>query len=285
MASSKRSRTQIGKPWYEYGQIPKDRFKTSLGIAYAEVATHNHFVLDRGGFVFKQTAPIVKLSEEATEEDYLALLAYLNSSTACFWMKQVAYPKGAHSEARPEKGIPDENRFAFSSSSIAPLPLPAASDLARLIPLARTLESHQRKRDDLAPANALAAALAKKEKELRAELREAEAAERHHLEAMVALQEDLDWMVYGIFGLVDRTLTRNWTQGLTLAIEARPFIAKSPPPYFGVDDQDLWRRRRETAATHTFLGLLENPVNKRKWWGARGVFASKVATYEESFIH
>jgi hypothetical protein len=59
---------------------------------------HNHFVLDRGGKVFKQTAPIIKLRADATEEDHLALLGYLNSSTACFWMKQVCFDKGNRGE-------------------------------------------------------------------------------------------------------------------------------------------------------------------------------------------
>ena len=59
-------------------------------IAFAFVATHNHFVLDRDGKIFKQTAPVVKLTRtSATEDDHLALLGYLNSSAACFWMKQV----------------------------------------------------------------------------------------------------------------------------------------------------------------------------------------------------
>ena len=58
------------------------------------VATHNHFVLDRGGKVFNRTAPIIKLAADATEDDHLALLGLLNSSTACFWMKQVFHNKG-----------------------------------------------------------------------------------------------------------------------------------------------------------------------------------------------
>ncbi len=43
---------QAGKPWYEYGQIPVERMKIHPSIAFAFVATHNHFVLDRGGIVF-----------------------------------------------------------------------------------------------------------------------------------------------------------------------------------------------------------------------------------------
>ena len=66
-----------------------------LSIAFAFVATHNHFVLDRGGKVFKQTAPVIKLPEGATEDEHLALLGVLNSSTACFWLKQNSHNKGS----------------------------------------------------------------------------------------------------------------------------------------------------------------------------------------------
>ena len=40
------------------------RYRIPLSIVFAEVATHNHFVLDRGGKVFKQTAPVIKLPPE-----------------------------------------------------------------------------------------------------------------------------------------------------------------------------------------------------------------------------
>ena len=69
--------------------VPKGRARTPLSIVFAFVATHNHFVLDRGGKVFNRSAPVIKLPPNATEDDHLALLGLLNSSTACFWMKQV----------------------------------------------------------------------------------------------------------------------------------------------------------------------------------------------------
>jgi hypothetical protein len=78
-----------GRPWYDYHQFPKDRARTPLSVAFAFVATHNHFVLDRGGKVFNRSAPIIKLGSEAGEDDHLKLLGLLNCSTACFWMKQV----------------------------------------------------------------------------------------------------------------------------------------------------------------------------------------------------
>ena len=44
--------------WHE---LYADKLRTPLSIAFAFVATHNHFVLDRGGKVFKQSAPVIKL--------------------------------------------------------------------------------------------------------------------------------------------------------------------------------------------------------------------------------
>jgi hypothetical protein len=79
---------------------PEADLEIPWSIAFAFVATHNHFVLDRGGKVFKQSAPVIKLPAEATEDDHLALLGILNSSTACFWLKQNSYPKG-HPAATP----------------------------------------------------------------------------------------------------------------------------------------------------------------------------------------
>ena len=90
-----RSYAEVGRPWWEYHQIPVERNKIPLSITFAEVATHNHFVLDRGGKVFKQTAPVIKLPAGATDDEHLALLGLLNSSVACFWLKQVCHNKGS----------------------------------------------------------------------------------------------------------------------------------------------------------------------------------------------
>ena len=76
-------------------ELYAEKLRTPLSIVFADVATHNHFVLDRGGKVFNRTAPVIKLPPGATEDDHLALLGLLNSSTACFWMKQVFHNKGS----------------------------------------------------------------------------------------------------------------------------------------------------------------------------------------------
>lgn len=81
--------------WYEHRELYREKLEYPLSIAFAFVATHNHFVLDRGGKVFNRSAPVIKLPEGATEDQHLELLGVLNSSTACFWLKQVSHNKGS----------------------------------------------------------------------------------------------------------------------------------------------------------------------------------------------
>jgi hypothetical protein len=68
-----RTKVEAGLNWYEFGRLTANKLRTPLSIAFASVATHNHFVLDRGGKVFKQTAPVIKLAAGASVDDHLAL--------------------------------------------------------------------------------------------------------------------------------------------------------------------------------------------------------------------
>lgn len=85
---------EIGLTWYEWSRWHPERYSVPLGIAFPFVSTHNNFALDRGGKVFKQTAPVIKLREGVNEDGYIQLLGVLNSSTAGFWLKMVSYPRG-----------------------------------------------------------------------------------------------------------------------------------------------------------------------------------------------
>ena len=68
-----------GRPWWDVASMFVETLALALTITFAEVATHNHFVLDRGGKVFKQTAPVIKLPAGGSEDEHLGLLGLLNS--------------------------------------------------------------------------------------------------------------------------------------------------------------------------------------------------------------
>ena len=124
---------ELGMTWHEWNRFQRERFGLPYFLAFAFVATHNHFVLDRGGKVFKQSAPIIKLPADATEDDHFSLLGLLNSSTACFWMHQVFHNKGrpgANAAAADERW---EFRFEHDGTKLQGFPVPKDKplDLAR----------------------------------------------------------------------------------------------------------------------------------------------------------
>lgn len=188
--------------WYEYRHVGREKLKTPLSIAFPFVATHNHFALDRGGKVFNRTAPIIKLPETATEDDHLALLAYLNSSTACFWMKQVFFDKGNRGEGGGTTSEPWEKFFEFDGTKLRELPLPKWSPDQRrtAIDYGKALDQLGERRQSLLNLKELFDN-ARDATELRAVLDERRARVRATELEMRAIQEQLDWWVYSTFEL------------------------------------------------------------------------------------
>lgn len=182
------------RPWYEWHQIPKDIGASRWSLAFAFVATHNHFVLDRGGKVFKQSAPVIKLPEGASEGDHLALLGVLNSSTACFWLKQVCHGKGNGGVNEGYRGDEWEEFYEFTGTKLQEFPLPAALPLD----LGRALDSLAQQLAEQEPA-----AVCDREIPTRAALDAARGEHERIRGRMIAAQEELDWWVYGSYGLLN----------------------------------------------------------------------------------
>ena len=187
------------RPWWEYGQIPKDRFRTPLSIAFAFVATHNHFVLDRGGKVFNRSAPVIKLPAGATEQDHLALLGLLNSSTACFWMKQVFHCKGSQGINEGIRSQRWEQFYEFDATKAKLFPVIETD--AKTMPYASKLDAIAHTRTARSARSILDAPEWKSGAELRTALDQRDVADLADLQRMVALQEELDWLCYALYGL------------------------------------------------------------------------------------
>jgi len=188
-----------GRPWFDYHQFPKDRARTPLAIVFAFVATHNHFVLDRGGRVFNRSAPVIKLARGATEDDHLAVLGLLNSSTACFWMKQSFQTKGSSGIGR---GVYDERWESFYEYTGAGVgAFPVCPD--RPLTLARLLDQLASLRATFLPAN-----LVKLGPVTRLAVQMARTGEATTRAQMIALQEELDWQCYRLYGLIEEDLTQ-----------------------------------------------------------------------------
>ncbi|MEV6437654.1 BREX-2 system adenine-specific DNA-methyltransferase PglX [Streptomyces anulatus] len=216
-----------GRPWHEWHQLPKDEGAHSWTITLSFVATHNHFVLDRGGNVFKQSAPVIKLPEGASEDRHLELLGVLNSSAACFWLKQVSHDKGIRGEGGGFTPEDWERFYEFTGTKLQEFPLPAALPL----PHARTLDTLAQLLGTHEPS-ALAATPGIPP--TRAALDASRIAQDAIRARMILLQEELDWYVYGSYGLlspaeVART-TLPWDPAAELAKLADLTVAPTGAP-------------------------------------------------------
>ena len=182
-----------GLTWYEWQELYAAKLKIPLSIAFAFVATHNHFVLDRGGKVFKQSAPVIKLAYGAAEDDHLALLGVLNSSAACFWLKQVSQAKAGGGNGRGMQDEGWEERYEFTGTKLEDFPLPTTLPLDR----GRELDILAQRLAALEPFDA-----GMYSTPTRASL-DVGLAEYHRIRSqMIALQEELDWDVYHRYGLI-----------------------------------------------------------------------------------
>ncbi|MFF3523176.1 BREX-2 system adenine-specific DNA-methyltransferase PglX [Streptomyces sp. NRRL B-3253] len=286
------TRADSEDPWWTWYRWVKERYETPLSITFAFVATHNHFVLDRGGKVFKQSAPVIKLPEGATEAQHLELMGVLNSSTACFWLKQVSHDKGSQGINEGFKSQEWERFFEFTGTKLQGFPLPSTLPLA----LARELDSLGQQLAKHEPSALAASSIPD-----RTALREAAEAQERIRGRMILLQEELDWTVYGAYGLltakeVARTTLPEGGAGLgdselpRLRLGERAFEIALQRQVEDGEVETAWFKRHESEETATAeipdwpqayrdvvqarldiieanrdIRLLERPEYKRRW--------------------
>ncbi len=274
-----------GLKWYEFSMFFPRRHESPLSITFAFVATHNHFVLDRGGKVFNRSAPVIKLAAGASEEEHLRLIGLLNSSTACFWMKNMmcGKHKGDGGEAHAD---PAFQRFEFDGTKMKNFPIAKDAPL----PFAQRLDDLARELTQVQPV------------ELCKVLPTPEAIEAAKTRAdalfaeMVFWQEESDWFCYRAYGLLDEDLT--WSgEPVPLALGERAFeiaMARAMaegslqtswfarhnsrpraelPDHWPAAYRALVARRMALATDHQ-LALIEKPEFKRRW--QRGDWAAQV---------
>ncbi len=277
---------EAGRHWLSWHQISV-RDVQGRRLDFAKIATHNQFALVTGPLVEKPSALRVELPADATEDEHLALLGVLNSSTACFWLKQNSHNKGEGGGARVDagyaaRGEPFRETYEFTGTTLQDYPLPAVLPLER----ARRLD-------------ALAAELAAQFPEAVAARRvptrlalDAARAESERLRTrMVAVQEELDWEVYRLYGLVtdDLTYPGEDLPGVALGERAfeialarqaaagevettwftHPQQSSTPipelPGHWPAAYRDLVQRRLDLIASDPAIRLLEKPEHKRRW--------------------
>lgn len=270
-----------GRPWWEWHQIGLRRLATPLTITLAFVATHNHFILDRGGSVFNRSAPIVKLRSDACDDEHFGILGLLNSSTACFWFKQVLHNKGSTVDQQGARQRTDafEDFYEFTGAALEKFPVPNDRPVVIASELSTTIQSLQA----LLPPSTIG--LASFSREQLDERRN----NADQLKGMaIGLQEELDWIVYYIYGLVDEPLCHKGTvphislgerafeialaQDIANGSESTTWFVRhgstpttSVPDHWPADYRDLVQRRITAIRRSRDIALVERPEYKRRW--------------------
>jgi hypothetical protein len=266
---------ESGLAWYEYRFFAKDRYRSPL-IVFAEVATHNHFAFDRGGKVFKQTAPVIKLPPASSEQDNLALLAFLNSSTACFWMRQVSQPK-TQTTGMDQDAWRVRHQFDGTKLKEMPVVSHAWRDLAN------RLDQAARDRGEFAWAVGNCGIRPTSQS-----IRDAGEWLQRRRAQMIALQEELDWAFYQTFGILDGKFSAT-TEVPPLHPAERAFaivLARELacddvsttwfsehdyepvvdlPSHWSDDYRRLVERRIAVIESDRNVHLIEQPEYKRRW--------------------
>jgi hypothetical protein len=285
MAISKRKRFGVpmldrGMSWWEWQEIYPSKLRTPLSIGFAFVATHNHFVLDRGGNVFKQSAPVIKLPGGATQDEHLELLGVLNSSTACFWLKQVSHGKGNGGVNEGYRGEEWEEFFEFTGTKLQEFPLPEKLPLKR----GRRLDELAQRLSAVSPSSAVPEIVPSPEA-----LDQARGGWHVTRGRMIAQQEELDWEVYSLYGLLDEDMTASAEAVPELKLGERAFeIVLARKMAAGEAETQWFARHNSTPITELpghwseeyravvekrialiesdrNIGLIERPDCKRRW--------------------
>ncbi len=248
------------RPWYAWHQVTRTPGAHPWSLVFAWVATLGHFALLLDNVVPLQSAPVIKLPATADNDEFFRLLALMNSSAACFWLKQYSQSKGAPRADQLRAEEPWEQLYEFTATTVGELPVPdrlSADRGAELDALAR-------------------------------EPRQDQARGR-----MVALQEELDWDIYHRYGLLsddqaarlvaapecvpevnlgerafEIVLARRMAAG---DLETRWFERHGSVPTTEIPAHwpDAYRRvvteRIEFITRDRNIGLIERPEYKRRW--------------------
>ncbi len=269
-----------GCTWYEWQELYTTKFADPRFVTYANVATHNQCALDTEGKLFNSTAMVLKFGSDAPLDVLYGALGVLNSSTGCFWIKQVAHNKGStvDQHGARQRTDPFEDFYQVNGSTIEDVPLPEVMPSAsskRLHELAHGFRQRQPSQlaTDAVPCGALLIKAARVSRDL--------------LQQMIALQEELDWECYGLYGLLDDSPRCDSPPAIQLGQRAFEIVlarrmeaGKGETSWFArhkstptteipaewpEEYKQVVQRRIELIESDRNIGLIERPEYKRRW--------------------
>ena len=290
-----KSRGETGRRWWEWSRWVPARHGRTNAIVCSYVSTHNHFVRAAKARVYRGGASVNYIDLQANLDDPSidALLGYLNSSTVAFWCRLVMFPKGGDQVGDGARlSATQWNRhLEYAGNLLQQLPVPTLEDLRdKLRDLVVAAEGTVQELGEQSAEKVVATTLSAMPS--LAALRDARTkshAERARLRGiLVSLQEEMDWRVYGLFGLptvdapsVDAVRVvvepKHRPLEVRLAREVATDISSSEwfrlhkraaPNDVGGPLADLYRQRLRMLDDPEHgkqLRLLETPETKRRW--------------------
>lgn len=223
---------------------------------------------------------MIKLPEAATDQLHRDLVALLNSSTGCFWMKQTFHNKGGGGIGGGLATEEWEQFYEFDCTKITGFPLPATtpSQLATLAhEAAEAIDglSLERLTSTAAPSSSAIERIRNCLQDSRSR--------------MISLQEELDWQCYRLYGLVHDDLTMPLGSAPPIDLGERAFeivMAKKmaageletawfdrhhstpiteTPGHWPQGYRNLVERRIQLIESDQSIALIEQPEHKRRW--------------------
>jgi hypothetical protein len=191
-----RTKVEDGLKWFEYGRFTASKLRSPLSITFAFVATHNHFVLDRGGKVFKQLRadPQAPPRRQRRRPPRAARAAQLLGGLLLD-EAGVPLPRQRRRSDGPRARGMDGAFYEFDSTKLKLFPLPTPA--ARPSPGPRALDrlANERRADD-ATAGPHRRHGWTDHRRAAPRARRPRVTDDGGLPPMVALQEELDWLNY-----------------------------------------------------------------------------------------
>ncbi|WP_165547445.1 BREX-2 system adenine-specific DNA-methyltransferase PglX [Kribbella sindirgiensis] len=277
---------ESGIDWLSWHQVSAQR-DARPRIAFAKIATHFHAAIVRRDDIEKPGALRIELPPESLESEFFELAAALNSSVACFWLKQVCHNKG---NGGIGGGIGDEDwepRYEFTGTKLDQFPIADQLPIDR----GRMLDTLAGDVQGASPLQVIMVWMDQGGAEGLAErLREARADWERLRARMIFEQEELDWDSYRIYGLIEEDLTYRGSGLDELALGERAFeialarrvasgeeetawfdrhhsVAISDAPHWWPSDYSAIVQRRLHCIAHDgYIELIERPECKRRWW-------------------
>jgi hypothetical protein len=299
-----KSYDKAGEPWFRYHQMSVEKITAPVSLVYPEISTHFHAKPHSRGTLFTQTAPVILLNA-SSQDSYLLVAGFLNSSAALFWLKQVCFNKGAGEDE-------ERDRFEFAAGKIAQLPVPRAiadrlkgnpnAIATQLCTMSRACSQHGERLLQLAlhklfekpgegyqgwnkglpgyqPPDSECGKPFESSPNLQAGFERVQVARNYLRATMIAAQEEIDWLIYAAYGVLpeDSPAVHAEPSPQPLEREHRPFVlwakaegnygeaTKLIPTSWPEYRTKLWEARLSAIRDNEHIRRIEQPVYKRRW--------------------